>query len=184
MTRTPGDRRSNRIDGELRDGAALLSGCQPLLAQLFAESGGAGWGLQLDSFTAVLARSVRKRFGEAPPASAKLAEFLSTLHLQDLALASACAEGRTAAWEHFVGTYRSYLRSAAAAILRCPAVSPAAVDLADSLFADLYGLADAARPRSLFRYFHGRSSLKTWLRAVLAQRHVDAIRAGRRFTGR
>src|SRR4029077_9849433 len=28
---------------------------------------------------------------------------------------------------------------------------------------------------------HGRSSLKTWLRAVLAQRHVDSIRAGRRF---
>jgi len=28
---------------------------------------------------------------------------------------------------------------------------------------------------------HGRSSLKTWLRAVLAQRHIDAIRAGRRF---
>jgi RNA polymerase sigma factor (sigma-70 family) len=35
--------------------------------------------------------------------------------------------------------------------------------------------------RSLFRYFHGRSSLKTWLRAVLAQRHIDSIRAGRRF---
>jgi RNA polymerase sigma factor (sigma-70 family) len=33
----------------------------------------------------------------------------------------------------------------------------------------------------LFRYFHGRSSLKTWLRAVLAQRHVDSIRAARRF---
>ncbi|HYW98518.1 MAG TPA: sigma-70 family RNA polymerase sigma factor, partial [Candidatus Elarobacter sp.] len=35
--------------------------------------------------------------------------------------------------------------------------------------------------RSLFRYFHGRSTLKTWLRAVLAQRHIDTIRAGRRF---
>lgn len=35
--------------------------------------------------------------------------------------------------------------------------------------------------RSLFRYFHGRSSLKTWLRAVLARRHIDSIRAGRRF---
>jgi RNA polymerase sigma factor (sigma-70 family) len=54
--------------------------------------------------------------------------------------------------------------------------------LADSLYADLYGLADAPGRRSLFRYFHGRSSLKTWLRAVLAQRHIDSIRAGRRFT--
>jgi RNA polymerase sigma factor (sigma-70 family) len=53
--------------------------------------------------------------------------------------------------------------------------------LADSLFADLYGLSDAPTRRSLFRYFHGRSSLKTWLRAVLAQRHIDSIRASRRF---
>jgi len=35
--------------------------------------------------------------------------------------------------------------------------------------------------RSLFRYFHGRSSLKTWLRTVLAQRHVDYIRAQSRL---
>jgi RNA polymerase sigma factor (sigma-70 family) len=32
----------------------------------------------------------------------------------------------------------------------------------------------------LFRHFHGRSSLATWLRAVLAQRHVDRFRASRR----
>jgi RNA polymerase sigma factor (sigma-70 family) len=31
------------------------------------------------------------------------------------------------------------------------------------------------------RYFHGRSSLATWLRAVLAQRYVDRIRATRRL---
>jgi RNA polymerase sigma factor (sigma-70 family) len=45
-------------------------------------------------------------------------------------------------------------------------------DLADSLYADLFG--------SLFGYYHGRSSLTTWLRAVLAQRYVDRLRAGRR----
>jgi RNA polymerase sigma factor (sigma-70 family) len=55
--------------------------------------------------------------------------------------------------------------------------------LADSRFAELYGIGEVANRRSLFRYFHGRSSLKTWLRAVLAQRHVDTIRTGRRFTG-
>src|SRR6202040_3495253 len=87
-----------------------------------------------------------------------------------------------AAWEHFIATYRPYLRSAAAAILRCKQGSAEASDLADSLFSELYGLADGkTAERSLFRYFHGRSSLKTWLRAVLAQRHVDSIRAGRRF---
>lgn len=35
--------------------------------------------------------------------------------------------------------------------------------------------------RSLFRYFHGRSALTTWLRAVLAQRYVDILRRARRF---
>ncbi len=49
------------------------------------------------------------------------------------------------------------------------------------LYADLFGLRDRDRERqSLFRYYHGRSSLTTWLRAVLAQRHVDRLRASRR----
>ncbi len=54
--------------------------------------------------------------------------------------------------------------------------------LADSLYADLYGVEerDGVR-RSLLRYFHGRSTLSTWLRAVLAQRYVDRIRAGQRL---
>lgn len=55
-------------------------------------------------------------------------------------------------------------------------------ELADSLYADLYGLdeRDGSR-RSLFDYFHGRSSLAGWLRAVIAQRMVDHHRAARRF---
>ena len=35
--------------------------------------------------------------------------------------------------------------------------------------------------RSLFRYFQGRSSLATWLRAVLSQRYVDRLRAQKRL---
>lgn len=55
-------------------------------------------------------------------------------------------------------------------------------DLADSIYADLYGLEERdGQRRSLLRYFHGRSSLATWLRAVLAQRHVDRVRRGRRL---
>jgi RNA polymerase sigma factor (sigma-70 family) len=135
--------------------------------------------LQHEAFAAALEISARKRFGTEPDAT-QLTQYLSALHLQDLALACACAEGHAKAWDYFVSNFRPYLRSAAGAILRCPPDSPAARELADSLFADLYGLTDA-RNRSLFRYFHGRSSLKTWLRAVLAQRHVDSIRASRRF---
>jgi len=170
------------MDGAGTGDSKWLDGRQPSLDQLFAESGAASWGLRRDLFTSALELSARKRFAEESPGAVELEEYLSKLHLQDLALACACAEGRVEAWDYFVSTFRGYLRSAAGAILHCPPQSPAACELADSLFADLYGVGEGATRRSLFRYFHGRSSLKTWLRAVLAQRHVDAIRGGRRFT--
>jgi len=161
----------------------LLAQHASLVDRLFAESGAGSWGLTPSYFEAALERSANKRFSPQPILPQALEEYLGTLHLKDLALANACAQGHVQAWEHFVATYRGYLRAAAAAILRCSATSSAACDLADSLFADLYGLSEGKRPeRSLFRYFHGRSSLKTWLRAVLAQRHIDGIRAGRRLT--
>ena len=176
MNSTP----ENGMKSPAHDRIPWLRGHKPLLHQLFADSGASSWGLQHEAFAAALELSARKRFGKEPDA-AEFTQYFSTLHLQDLALACACAEGHASAWDYFVSTFRPYLRSAAAAILRCPPDSPAARELADSLFADLYGLSDAPN-RSLFRYFHGRSSLKTWLRAVLAQRHVDSIRASRRFT--
>jgi RNA polymerase sigma factor (sigma-70 family) len=88
------------------------------------------------------------------------------------------ASGRSdAAWEHFILEYRPTLYRAA------DAIDPGggARELADSLYADLYGLKEQGGARqTLFRYFHGRSSLATWLRSVLSQRHVDRIRAGKR----
>lgn len=106
-----------------------------------------------------------------------LERYLKGLHLEDLALACACSAGDEAAWEHFVREHRPSLYRSADAL----DPSGSARELADSLYASLYGIEhrDGER-RSLFRYFHGRSSLATWLRAVLAQRHVDAIRARRR----
>src|SRR5579862_7170211 len=96
----------------------------------------------------------------------------------DLELASRCAAGDPAAWETFVAEYRPVLYRAAAALSR----TGSARDLADSLYADLYGLKDGtADRRSLLHYFHGRSSLATWLRAVLAQRYIDRLRAERRL---
>ena len=178
MNRTP----ENGMDAHIAGAIRVLIVPQPLLDQLFASSGAASWGLARELFAATLEHSATKHFGVQAPVAAKLEQYLSTLHLQDLALACACAQGRAAAWDYFVSTFRSYLRSAAGAILHCPPDSPASCELADSLFADLYGLGEGANRRSLFRYFHGRSSLKTWLRAVLAQRHIDSIRASRRFT--
>lgn len=155
---------------------------EALVEALHAESRAARWGITPDQFGRSLQRSVEKRFGAEFPASHQVEEYTKGLHLEDLGLACACAEGCDAAWEGFVGAYRGYLRAAAAGILRCSGDAAEAVDLADSLFAELYGLSEGPRrDRSLFRYFHGRSSLKTWLRAVLAQRHIDAVRTRRRL---
>jgi RNA polymerase sigma factor (sigma-70 family) len=169
--------------------AAARTGTAPAAAasvakidSLFAQSQAGRWGLSRERFAASLQRSAEKRLASGNLAPQKVEEYLAALHLEDLALATACMENSEPAWEHFVASYRPYLRAAAAAVLRCGSSSTEARELADSLFAELYGLTDGARrERSLFRYFHGRSSLKTWLRAVLAQRHIDTIRAGRRF---
>ena len=150
--------------------------------RLFAASPADRWHLSFQSFQSALTRSAAKRFGDSAPGAEKIQEYFASLHLEDLVLACACAEGSENAWNEFVLQYRSYLRAAAAAILRRPIADPAAVDLADSLFGDLYGMSGGkAGGRSLFGYFHGRSSLKTWLRAVLAQRHIDFIRAEKKF---
>jgi RNA polymerase sigma-70 factor, ECF subfamily len=92
----------------------------------------------------------------------------------DLELARLCAEGDEHAWERFVREYRPLLYRAADAIDR----TQGAREIADSLYADLYGISTRGGGRqSLFRYYQGRSSLATWLRAVLAQRYVDRVRA-------
>jgi RNA polymerase sigma-70 factor (ECF subfamily) len=153
-----------------------------LVESLYAQANAAQWMLSTEQFARALERSAQKALAPVVPSTESLQKYLGALHLEDLALATACTHGMEAAWEHFIATYRTYLRSAAAAILRCKPGSAEACDLADSLFSELYGLSAAkGAERSLFRYFHGRSSLKTWLRAVLAQRHIDSIRAGRRF---
>jgi len=98
-------------------------------------------------------------------------------HSADLELARLCAEGDEHAWERFVREYRPLLYRAADALDR----TQGAREIADSLYADLYGLRTAAGQRqSLFRYYQGRSSLATWLRAVLAQRYVDRVRVQRK----
>jgi RNA polymerase sigma-70 factor (ECF subfamily) len=164
------------------DIAQSLAPSAALVEWLYAQSHAGRWGLSRERFVSALERSAKKLLSTERASPQKLEQYLTALHVEDLALACACAEGCEAAWEHFFACYRPYLRAAAAAILRRNADSPEACDLADSLFSDLYGLADnKSSELSLFRYFHGRSSLKTWLRAVLAQRHIDTLRAGRRF---
>lgn len=150
----------------------------PALAErLYREAKGERWRLPRTAFTAALETSAAKAFPSADPAPSEVSRYLSGLHLEDMALACACALGDAAAWDHFVLEMRPGLYRAADALDR----SGGARELADSLYADLYGIDHRGGARqSLLRYFHGRSSLATWLRAVLAQRYVDRVRVARR----
>jgi RNA polymerase sigma-70 factor (ECF subfamily) len=166
----------------LPDLSILLRALESRVNSLFAASRAPEWGLTLPQFRAALARSAGKRFAVAGVSREGLEAYLETLHMEDLALATACLEGSEPAWEFFVGTYRGYLRAAAGSITKGSQRGVDAQELADSLFAELFGLVDGQRGEAaLFRYFHGRSSLKTWLRTILAQRHIDRLRQSRRW---
>lgn len=148
--------------------------------RLHARAGAARWGLTIDRFHETLLRVAGRRFTTPPPpAPRELEAYLESLHLEDLALARGCAEGTDVAWEAFVDRHWRDATRAARAI----AGETEGEEIADALLADLFARGDGAGARRpLFDYFHGRSRLGTWLRALLSQRHVDRIRATRRLT--
>jgi len=149
-----------------------------LLERLARRAQAGRWGLDAADFTAALRRSVAHRFADRPPADVEVESFLESLHVEDLALACACARGIETAWEHFVREFRPVLLRIASRGQQ----ADRARDVADSVYAELYGLDERDGSRwSLFDYFHGRSSLAGWLKAVVAQRLVDKARAARRF---
>ena len=144
-----------------------------------------------DTFERLYGRSDAKRFGFTAPEFCEMLagvmrrsglEFVRGLRLDDLVLARACARGNEAAWDVFVRTYREKLYRAARAVAP---VESAARELADSVYADLFGTRvdkDGRRVSKLESYV-GRGSLEGWLRMVLVQEYVNRFRAERRFVG-
>lgn len=145
-----------------------------LVQRAWSQAGAERWGVTPAELASALTRSVTRRFGGDPPSAEAEREYVTSLHVADLALACACGHGRDAAWEHFVREYRPVLLRMASR----NAPADAARDVAESLYAELFGIEerDGVR-RTLFDYYHGRSSLGSWLRAVVAQRLVDRARA-------
>jgi RNA polymerase sigma-70 factor, ECF subfamily len=147
----------------------------------------AEWNLTREYFRDALERSVAHRFSGAvaEPKAKAIESYLDSLHAADLALACACSAGDPSAWDHFIARFRPELYRAARAIVGGGGTGggdSGARELADSLYAALYGLRESeGRRKSLFDYYHGRSKLGTWLHAILAQRHVDEIRRTRKM---
>ena len=106
---------------------------------------------------------------------AEISKFIDEMQADDLCLIVACERGDESAWtdlvERFTATVRSAARSATAN-------EDAAEDLAQSIWAELYGLRirKDGMPASKLAYYSGRGSLAGWLRAVVAQLAVDTFR--------
>jgi len=106
---------------------------------------------------------------------AEIAKFIDELQADDLCLIIACERGDEHAWNDLVERFTTTVRSAARS---ASSNEDAAEDLAQSIWAELYGLRtrkDGA-PASKLAYYSGRGSLAGWLRAVVGQLAVDTFR--------
>jgi RNA polymerase sigma-70 factor (ECF subfamily) len=106
-------------------------------------------------------------------------DLLSSLRIEDLVLARACAAGHERAWEQFMARFRELLYDSALGIAR---EASQAKDLADSIYAELYGMNERdGRRMSKLSYYTGRGSLEGWLRTVVAQEFVNRYRTTKRL---
>jgi RNA polymerase sigma-70 factor, ECF subfamily len=158
--------------------SAVQSVVNDLLADLYARGGCDQFGLTRESFILILCEVGAKHAGDTASENEVRAFFLS-LRIDELALARACAAGSNSAWEVFLTRFREKLYQSA---LRIAREDSAARELADTLYADLYGtnMRDGQRVSKLASYT-GRGSLEGWLRTVLAQEYVNRYRRTKRL---
>jgi RNA polymerase sigma-70 factor (ECF subfamily) len=147
-------------------------------ARHYEEAGARQFGISPADLADILADVVRQW---GPTATENAAcNFLSTLRLEELVLARACAQGNNRAWEVYLNRYRATLYESAYKIAK---EESEARNLADSLYASLYGVDAKGQQRtSKLLYYQGRGSLQGWLRTVVAQEYVNHYRATRRET--
>jgi RNA polymerase sigma-70 factor (ECF subfamily) len=158
--------------------AELPAGLESCVAELYARSGGEKYSLSSSEFTGILLE-VRKKYLTPDATTNAIRELYVSLRVEDLALARACAAGNERAWEAFMARFREKLYDIAGYIAK---ESSAARELADSLYADLFGTTtrDGKRVCKLSSYT-GRGSLEGWLRTVMAQEYVNRYRRQRRL---
>src|SRR5258706_2634839 len=158
--------------------AAVQSAVADLQAELHATSGCERIGLSCEGLGIILC-DVATKYLDVGATQSEARTFLRTLRVEELALARACAGGNNSAWELFLTRYREKLYQSA---LRIAREDSAARDLADSLYAELYGTNTRGGERvSKLASFTGRGSLEGWLRTVLAQEFVNRYRRTKRL---
>jgi RNA polymerase sigma-70 factor (ECF subfamily) len=158
--------------------SAMQSVVNELLVDLHAKGGCEKVGLTRESFAVILCE-VGSKHTTATTSETEIRTFFLSLRVDELALARACAAGVNSAWEVFLTRFREKLYLSA---LRIAREDSAARELADTLYADLYGTTtrDGKRVSKLASYT-GRGSLEGWLRTVLAQEYVNRYRRTKRL---
>jgi RNA polymerase sigma-70 factor, ECF subfamily len=143
---------------------------------LHERCGAVAYGLDREQFAAILREIQNKYLPLASPDEA--ADFCGALRLEELVLARGCAAGNERAWQDFISRYRNKMHAMALHITRD---AGHAAELADSLFADLYGVnaRDGVR-RSKLTFYTARGSLEGWLRTVMAQEFINRYRKQKR----
>jgi RNA polymerase sigma-70 factor (ECF subfamily) len=158
--------------------AEVSSAGDSQMAALHQKSRAREFGLSLEQFSAIL-DEIQKKLLTADASAGEKRKLYESLRIEELVLARACAAGNELAWETFLLRYREKLYDVAGYIAK---EGSAARELADSLYADLYGTRtrDGKRISKLASYT-GRGSLEGWLRTVMAQEYVNRYRRGRRL---
>ena len=150
----------------------------PFISELYGSSEASKVGIDRQRFTEIL-EAVAGKYLPAGAGEKEAKAFLSGLRIQELTLARACSAGNEAAWELFLTKFREPLYNAGRAIAKDDATGR---ELADSLYADLYGMkSEEGGRRSKLDYYIGRGSLEGWLRTVLAQEFVNRYRTQKRL---
>src|ERR1051325_7097068 len=164
--KSPVESSSRQIQKVLNDGA------QRLLARASDQRS-----LARESLVPRISATVEKYLLRDDPQipEAEIAKCIDQLQADDLCLIIACERGDEKAWNDLVERFKPTVRSAARS---ASSNEDAAEDLAQSIWAELYGLRTrkAGAPASKLAYYSGRGSLAGWLRAVVGQLAVDTFR--------
>src|SRR5579871_5950827 len=189
---------SKRMKSELKQISTLFASNTPqksLVSEDFTQVLSQGYetgrahfgelGLDLNTYSDRIQSITRKNLGPFVAKNETVA-FATNLHLRDLYLATACAkEGlgfstgdmntanpESPGWKALEKTYRGFIHDLARFLSREHRM---AQDLADDILADLF-MPDLSGKSRILSY-DGRSSLSSWLRAVLANRITNARRS-------
>jgi RNA polymerase sigma-70 factor (ECF subfamily) len=158
-------------------GPKAVEAAKPAIQGLFEKSRGERYGLTMASFEAIL-EQVAAKYAPAATVEQKL-QLWQDLRIEELVLTRGCVAGHDLAWQEFLTRYREKLYDIARGITK---EDSSGRELADSLYAELYGMNERdGRRVSRLSFYMGRGSLEGWLRTVVAQEFVNRYRKQKRL---